>query len=143
MTSASSTVPPPEEIIERILAVAETEEPGTPEAIDHTFHTVGMPEAPTLRKLLLRSRSLLFPKTEVTVWGTAHTYSAGTSDENDLIRFCRLYPECIPIVGIEYAWHREKQSWCYWNHTFDEFFEFYPDDAAMLHAAFEHLTPGH
>ena len=139
MTSASSTVPPPEEIIERILAVAETEEPGTPEAIDHTFHTVGMPEAPTLRELLLRSRSLRFPKNEMKVWGLGDT----DNDGYDLITFCDLYPECIPIVDIQYAWHREKQVWCHWNHTFDEFFEFYPDDATMLHAAFTHLAAGY
>ena len=137
MTSASSTVPPPEEIIERILAVAETEEPGTPEAIDHTFHTVGMPEAPTLRDLLLRSRTLHFPKYDMTLWGLGHT----DNDGYDIINFSRLYPECIPIVGSEYAWHREKQSWCYWNHTFDEFFEFYPDDTTLLHEAFTRYEP--
>ena len=134
-----TTTPPAEEIIERILAVAETDPPGTPEEIDHTFRTVGMPEAPTLRKLLLRSRTLHLPKSDMTLWGLGDADDPGY----DLITFCDLYPECIPIVGTEYAWHRERQIWCHWSHFSEKIFEIYPDDATMLHAAFTHLAPGY
>ena len=37
MTSHPHEAPPLDEIVERALAVAETEEPGDPDAIDRTF----------------------------------------------------------------------------------------------------------
>lgn len=76
MTSHPHEAPSLDEIVERALAVAETEEPGDPDAIDRTFEAVGMPDASAVRALLLRSRSLHFPESEITVWGLGRTDAA-------------------------------------------------------------------
>ena len=139
MTPSKSAVPPIDEIVERALARAEPEEPGDPDAIDRTFEAVGMPDAPTLRALLLRSRTLHFAEPDVTIWGLGQT----DGDGYDLVAFCKLYSNFIPLVNTIYGWSRDDQTWCRWSIYTDRVFEAFPNDAACLHAAFDHLVPGY
>lgn len=134
-----SGVPPADEIISRVLAVAETAPPGTEQEIDAAFAAVDLPDAPTLRALLLRSRMLHFPRSEETLWGLSH--EAG--DGFDLVGMAESFEPLVPLVGDCYGWSRTDKVWCRWDFFTDTVIEEYPDDASALHVAFTHLAPGY
>lgn len=69
----TTPTPPTDEIVHRILAVAHAEPGASEQDVNRLFATLKLPEAPTLRALLLASRYLQLPGSHDVVWGAGET----------------------------------------------------------------------
>lgn len=122
-------------MIDRILAIARTERPAMPDELDTLWRACGLPKAPTLRALLLRSRTLYFPSTDTTLWGLSHE----DGDGFDMASMMESHEPLVPVIG-DFGWLPSKDVWCEIDFFSEEVLRTFRDDAEMLDAAFQRFA---